>query len=52
MSDAADSNLKRKRIEKLIDEKDVTITYMKSKETTKISKCWSQFSQIYVSNVK
>ena len=52
MLNAADSHLKRKRIEKLIDEKDATTTYMKPKETTKTSKCWSQFSRIYVSNVK
>ena len=42
----------KKDIERLIEEKDSSISYAKPKETTNIFKCWSQFSQIYVSNIK
>ncbi len=37
---------------RLIQEKHKSISYGKPKETTKMSKCWNHFNQIYVDNVK
>ncbi|CAF1408076.1 unnamed protein product [Rotaria magnacalcarata] len=39
-------------IERLIEQNSTSISYEKPKETTRISKCWSNFSQIYVANIK
>ena len=42
----------KKDIERLIEEKNASISHAKPKEISDISKCWSQISQIYVSNIK
>jgi hypothetical protein len=44
--------LDRKELQRSVEEKHTSISYAKPKETTKMSKCWSKFSQIYVANVK
>ncbi len=39
-------------IERRIEEKDASISYAKPKEANHMSKYWSQFSQIYVTDIK
>jgi hypothetical protein len=48
------NQLNRKDVERLVSQNSTSISYKKPNEKTKfkISKCWNDFSQIYVSNVK
>ncbi|CAF1460760.1 unnamed protein product [Rotaria sordida] len=52
MSTANPTPFNKRDIERLIEEKNTSISYVKPKETQNMSKCWSQFSQIYIANIK
>ncbi|CAF1140152.1 unnamed protein product [Rotaria sordida] len=52
MFNANHVDLKKEEIEKVIEEKNILITYVKPKETTITSKSWSQFSQICIAKAK
>ena len=41
-----------KHVEQMIKEKDSSISFAKLKETAKISKNWSAFSQVYGAHIK
>ncbi|CAF3363055.1 unnamed protein product [Rotaria sp. Silwood2] len=50
---AADpARLNKKDIERLIEENNTSLSYLKPKESKRMSKYWSKFSQIYISNIK
>ena len=46
------AQLNKKDIEALVEQKNASISCAKPKETNTMSKYWSQFSQIYVNNLK
>ncbi len=52
MSCTNTTRLNKKDIEALVEQKNASISYAKPKETNMMSKYWSQFSQIYVNNLK
>jgi hypothetical protein len=52
MCTTGSSRLNKKDIERRIDEKDASISFAKPKDSNHMSKHWSEFSQIYVFNIK